>query len=250
MTKGITRQFKPTFWPTVFSLIVIVLALCLGTWQIFRQEWKKDQILLRTERATAAPFSFVERFPGEVADPKADEFLKVWVEGEFQHDKELYLGARSLDRQLGLQVVTPFTMTDGREILINRGFVLSEFKDPSMRKEAQITGQVRIEGLLRVDGWKGYEFVRPENDPQKNFWFYVDIEAMDNAVDLNSVVQSVYMDAGPAVNPGGYPLGGQTRIELVNNHMTYIITWYSMALILAVIYFIFHYRPVEKTEDE
>ncbi|WP_419903610.1 SURF1 family protein [Kiloniella sp.] len=250
MTKGTARQFKPTFWPTVFSLSVIILALCLGSWQIYQMGWKEDQILLRTERSTAEPFSFSERYSGEVANPKSDEFLNVWVEGEFQHDKELYLGARSLDRRLGLQVVTPFVMTDGREILINRGFVLSEFKDPSTRKEAQISGRVRIEGLLRVGGWKGYEFVRPQNDSQKNFWFYVDIDEMDRAVNLNNPVKSVYLDAGPAVNPGGYPLGGQTRIELVNNHLTYVITWYSMALILAVIYFIFHYRPVEKPEDE
>ena len=250
MIKGTPRRFKPTFWPTVFSLSVIILALCLGTWQISRLFWKEDQIRLRTERSTAAPVSFVEHFPGEVAKPGEDEFLNVWLEGEFQHDKELYLGARSLDRRLGLQVVTPLLLKDGREILVNRGFVPSELKDPNTRQEALITGPVKVEGLLRVGGWKGYEFVRPNNDPVKNFWFYVDNDAMSKAANLSNPIKSVYLDAGPAVNPGGYPLGGQTRIELVNNHMTYVITWYSMALILAVIYFIFHYRPVEKTEDD
>ncbi|MFD2204347.1 SURF1 family protein [Kiloniella antarctica] len=250
MTKGVARKFQPTFWPTIFSIFVIILALCLGTWQIYRMEWKEDQILLRTERSIAEPFSFVERFPGEVENPKADEFLKVWVEGEFQHDKEFYLGARSLDRRLGLQVVTPLLMNDGREILINRGFILSELKDPSTRQEAQVTGTVKVEGLIRIGGWKGYEFVRPQNDPVKNFWFYVDNDVMSKTVDLNNPVKSVYLDAGPDVNPGGYPLGGQTRIELVNNHLTYVLTWFSMALILAVIYFIFHYRPVLKKEDE
>ena len=45
-----------------------------------------------------------------------------------------------------------------------------------------------------------------------------------------------YIDAGPASNPGGYPLGGQTNTELPNNHLQYAITWYSLAGVLVVIY--------------
>ncbi|WP_417428109.1 SURF1 family protein [Kiloniella sp.] len=250
MTKGTLRRFQPTFWPTMFTIPVVLIAIALGTWQLSRMEWKKDQIALRTDRASAVAISFSETYPGEVADPQADEFINVWVEGEFLHDKELIMGARSLDRQLGIQIITPFVMTDGRQILINRGFVPSEFKAPASRPEGQVDGPVKIEGLLRVGGWKGYEFVRPVNDPEDNFWFYTDIKEMSQKTDLSNPVMSVYLDAGPAANPGGYPLGGQTRIALVNNHLEYVITWYAMALILAVIYFIYHYRPVEKREDD
>ncbi|KKJ78054.1 hypothetical protein WH95_04855 [Kiloniella litopenaei] len=234
----------------MFTIPVVIIAIALGTWQLSRMEWKKEQIALRTDRASAAAVSFTETYPGEVADPQADEFINVWVEGEFLHDKELIMGARSLDRQLGVQIITPFAMTDGRQILINRGFVPSDLKDPAARPEGQIEGTVKLEGLLRVGGWKGYEFVRPENDPEDNFWFYTDIKEMSQKTGLSNPVMSVYLDAGPAENPGGYPLGGQTRIELVNNHLEYVITWYAMALILAVIYFIYHYRPVEKREDD
>ncbi|WP_020591023.1 SURF1 family protein [Kiloniella laminariae] len=250
MIKGTTRRFQPTFWPTVFSIPVFLLALALGTWQLQRMEWKKEQIALRHERSAAEAVSFDEINLTSITTLAEEEFRHVWVEGEFLHDQELLLGARSLDRRLGVQVVTPFVLGNGKEILVNRGFVPSELKDAATRPAGQVEGIVRIEGLLRIPGWKGYDFVKPANDPVKNFWFYVDIPAMAQHAGLKNPVQDIYLDAGPAANPGDYPLGGQTRIELVNNHLEYVITWYAMALILAVIYFVFHYRPVGKPEDE
>ena len=39
-------------------------------------------------------------------------------------------------------------------------------------------------------------------------------------------------------NPGGFPIGGQTRIRFPNDHLQYAITWGSLALALIVIYVI------------
>ena len=48
-----------------------------------------------------------------------------------------------------------------------------------------------------------------------------------------------YVDADKTPNPGGLPQGGQTRMELPNNHLQYAVTWYALAVALAVIYFMF-----------
>ena len=42
--------------------------------------------------------------------------------------------------------------------------------------------------------------------------------------------------------PGGYPLGGETRIELPNDHLQYAITWFALAIALVVIYLVFHHQ--------
>ena len=49
-----------------------------------------------------------------------------------------------------------------------------------------------------------------------------------------------FVDAGPAANPGGIPIGGQTRTDLPNDHLQYAITWYSFAITLMVIYLVYH----------
>lgn len=35
--------------------------------------------------------------------------------------------------------------------------------------------------------------------------------------------------------PGGLPIGGVTMIDLPNSHLQYALTWYGLALALAVI---------------
>src|ERR1700738_5147855 len=40
---GMTR-FRPLFWPTVFTVPVVLLCLGLGFWQIVRLSWKSELI--------------------------------------------------------------------------------------------------------------------------------------------------------------------------------------------------------------
>ncbi len=238
---GGKRRFKPTFWATVATIPAMIIMLGLGTWQVQRLEWKREQVELRQERSLAPAIAL----DSVLAEPEDKEFFNVGVTGRFLHNKELYLAARSLNGNVGQQVITPFELTDGRVLLINRGWVPSEKRDPATRSEGQIEGERDIEGLVRFGGWKGYDFIRPDNDPVKNFWFYVDFDAMTAASGLENVIQTAYLDAGPAANPGGFPIGGQTRVKLRNDHFEYAVTWYALGLILAVIYFVYHYRPEE-----
>lgn len=240
----IQRSFQPGFWASVFALPLFIAMIALGTWQLQRLHWKEEQIALRKERAASPAVDFILAYPADLEDVEAAEFRPFVLRGRFLNDKELYLGARSLDRRIGFQVVTPFELVDGRIVLVNRGWVPSEKRDPQSRAAAQVEGMTSIEALLRIDGWKGYEFVRPSNNAAENFWFYVDTQAMGAAVGLPKLVETAYFDVRAMELEGGYPLGGQTRITLVNNHLQYVITWYAMAVILAVIYFLFHYRPV------
>jgi surfeit locus 1 family protein len=60
----------------------------------------------------------------------------------------------------------------------------------------------------------------------------------------------MYVDAVASEIPGGLPIGGQTRIQLKNDHLEYAITWYSFAVILVVIYFLFHYRREDEPSSE
>jgi surfeit locus 1 family protein len=81
----------------------------------------------------------------------------------------------------------------------------------------------------------------PPNSPEKRFYFWLDLPVM--AQDVSApIIQEVYVDAVASDIPGGLPIGGQTRIQLTNDHLQYAITWYAFAVILLVIYFLFHYR--------
>ena len=243
------KRFRPTFWATVFAVPALAILLALGTWQVQRLYWKEGEIAKRQERSEGPGIALPAAFP----DPAALEFTRVALNGSFLHDQEFYLGARTESGRVGLNVVTPFQLDDGRILMLNRGWVPENRRDPATRAEGQLAGAQRIEALLRTDGWKGVEFAKPPNNPEERFYFWLDLPVMAAGLEAAGVaagpiVTEVYADAVASEIPGGLPVGGQTRIVLKNDHLEYAITWYSFAVILAVIYFLFHYRREDDPE--
>lgn len=229
--------FRPLLWPTVFSVPVLVVLLGLGSWQVERLFWKIDLIAQRQAAVAAAPAPV----PSTLEQARGMEFHHVFDEGTFLHDKEIFLGATSEAGQMGYQVLTPLQEPGGRVLFVNRGFIPSELKDPATRHDGQIQDKVHVQGLLRLPPAGKPVWFLPENRPDLNYWLWVDLPAMASADKLDGVAP-FYIDADASFNPGGWPKGGVTRLELRNDHLQYAITWFSLAVALMVIYFLYHRR--------
>ena len=228
-------RFRPTLWPTLFSVPVFIVLVGLCIWQVQRLHWKEGLIAERESRVAAEPIGL----PAVGVDPAGLDYRRVRLEGSFLHDKELYLGARSMNGNPGYQILTPFALADGGLVLVDRGWVPVERKAPESRAEGQVAGPQTVEGIVRLP--PGQAWMQPDNEPGKNMWFFVDLPAMAT-VSGAQIRTDLYVDAGPAENPGKYPVGGQTRIEIPNDHLQYAITWGLLALALAVIYVLYHLK--------
>jgi len=229
--------FRPLFWPTLFTAPAVLLLLALGFWQVERLFWKKDLIAQRQAAVAANPVAP----PRSLEEARGMEFHHVTEEGVFLHDKEIFLGATSEAGRQGYQVLTPLLEPGGRTVFINRGFIAAELKDPAKRAAGQIPGTVRVRGLLRLPPAEKPAWFLPDNRPDLNYWFWVDLPAMSAADGLDRVAP-FYIDADATPNPGGWPKGGVTRLVLPNDHLQYAITWFSLAVALIVIYVLFHRR--------
>jgi surfeit locus 1 family protein len=137
-------------------------------------------------------------------------------------------------------VVTPLALAGGGHVLVERGWVPQARTDPATRRDGQIAGPVEIVGILRAggrpSGWT------PDNQPEDGVWHYVDVAAMAARAGLADARDFVVV-AGPAASPGGLPIGTRFAVEVANNHLQYAVTWYALAVVLAVIYLIYHWRP-------
>ncbi len=222
------------FWPSFFALPAFLMLLGLGTWQIERLHWKEGLIAARQAAVTAPPVDL----PASLDEARSREFHRVQVTGTFLHEHEFYIGATAESGRNGYQVVTPLRRADGSILLVNRGWIPEDRKDPARRAEGQIPGEVTLGGLLRLPPQNEPAWFVPGNSVAHNYWFYVDIPAMAAAGHLDGVLP-FYIDADRTANPGGFPIGGQTRLTLPNDHLQYAITWYALAVGLAVIYVIF-----------
>lgn len=149
------------------------------------------------------------------------------VEGVFLHDRETPVQAVT-DHGPGWWILTPLR-TDQGLILINRGFVPSEFRAPESRPAGQVAGRVRVTGLLRA-GEPGGAFLR-SNAPDAGRWYSRDIPAIARARDLTGPVAPYFIDADAAPNPGGHPTGGLTVVRFRNSHLAYALTWFGLSLL-------------------
>ena len=138
-------------------------------------------------------------------------------------------------------MLTPLREPGGRIVFVNRGFIPAELKDPAKRSAGQISGTVRVAGLLRLPPAEKPAWFLPDNRADLNYWFWIDLPAMAAADELDRVAP-FYIDADATPNPGGWPKGGITRLELRNDHLQYAITWFSLAVALIVVYVLFHRR--------
>ncbi len=244
MTLRAALAFKPAFWPTVFTVPAVLLMLGLGVWQLERLQWKEALIAERTERTTAAPIAV----PASDADVANLEYRHLAGHGAFAHDKEIFLGARSMNGNPGYHLITPFKLDDGRVVLVDRGWIPLDRKTADKRAEGNASGPANLDGVLRLNGKQTW-FV-PDNRPDLNFFFWVDLPAMAKLAGLPNTETRFFVEAGKDPNPGGFPIGGQTRINLPNDHLQYAITWFSLAIALSAIYVLYHRQKEKEAKDK
>ncbi|TGX54792.1 SURF1 family protein [Sphingomonas gei] len=206
------------------ALLAAIGFAALGVWQVERRAWKLDLIERVDARLHAAPAPLPDPRQWASIDPRDYEYRRVRVTGIFRHDREALVQALT-ERGAGAWVLTPLRTPEG-VVLVNRGFVPQERRDPATRAAGQSAGQATVTGLMRVSEPRG-GFLRT-NDPAADRWYSRDVAAIARARGLGSVAP-FFIDADAAPNPGGYPVGGLTVIQFRNSHLVYALTWFALA---------------------
>ena len=225
------KQKKSVLLAGVFTVLGLGILLKLGFWQLDRHEWKTGLLAKIDVNMTAEPLTL-----NPLPETGNLEYRRVCGEGTFFHDKELYFFSTNLQGEGGYHVYTPFLIENGKVFFVNRGWVPPGKKEPQTRLESRVPGTNFVCGVLRNEGQKAY--FTPENNPSSNSWFYTNIEQIEAATDLTSAVD-LLIDADSSPIPGGFPVGGQTKVELPNNHLGYAITWFGLALALLGVFTVF-----------
>ena len=230
-------KFRPLFWLSIVTLPALVLLIGLGSWQLQRLQWKNDLISDFEVRSKADAIAI------PAADAKLDEleFSSLALHGVYQHDKETFLTGRTYEGNAGFHVVTPLLLADGRIILVNRGWVSENYRDPAKRSFSQVDGKTSVAGILRRPGVRGY-FV-PENEPENGFWFTLVPSQINQHLNLgDTAIDQFYADALRTSDVVTLPIAAKTELNLRNAHLSYAMTWYGIALALIGVYLAFHYQ--------
>ncbi|MGI6851411.1 SURF1 family protein [Mesorhizobium sp. 1B3] len=237
MTSGsdetLHKQGRP--WLTLLlGLVLFGVLVGLGTWQMQRLAWKEGLIAAVDARIKEQPRPLAEIEKQFIETGDAD-YWPVSTSGRFLNDRESHFLATWQGRA-GFFVYVPLALPDGRYVLVNRGFVPFDRKDAATRSEGQVEGDQPVAGLARNPLAEKPSSLVPDNDPVKNVFYWKDLRAMAAKADLPADrMVPFFIDAGPAPNPGGLPIGGVTLINFPNNHLQYALTWYGLAAALAAV---------------
>ncbi len=235
------RRKLPVF-TGITVLIALAILISLGTWQVERLHWKEGLLADIAERRAAAPVPLadIETMAAQGGDI---EYRTVTATGRYINNKERHFFA-TWRGQTGYYIYTPLQLADGRYILVNRGFVPYENKEPEMRMQGQLTGEQTVTGLARAKLPGKPSSLVPDNDVAKNIFYWKDLDVMASSVDLDKAdVLPFFVDADSTPNPAGFPIGGVTQVDLPNDHLQYAFTWYGLAAALVGVVAISWFRP-------
>tara|TARA_B100000287_G_scaffold431616_2_gene489212 strand:+ start:1849 stop:2565 length:717 start_codon:yes stop_codon:yes gene_type:complete len=208
--------FKPSLIPLIAFIVALSILIGLSSWQFKRLAWKKNLIEARVSMFESDPKPL-----NDLKNPSEMEFQRISVRGKLFNEFEFFMPALSKNGNNGFHILIPLKIDDNQYIIYNSGWVPLQKKLKEQREKNIIIEEKIFSAVIRIPGRKGY--FQPENDPVKNFWFFVEPELMEKELDFK-LEKSFYLEASDN-GPNGFPLGNQTRIYLRNNHFQYALTW-------------------------
>jgi surfeit locus 1 family protein len=223
--------------PTVTALIMLVVLVGLGSWQVERLHWKQNLIATIADRMRQPPVD-VEAFS---ANPEEADYRPASAQGEFDHDHIFYLAAISLTGEGGYHLLTPLRLANGRYLLVDRGWIPYDHKNHP-EGFARPKGPVALTGILRLPR---HALMQPANRPASNDWYWIDLTQMAVLADIPGFLPYI-LSVNAAPDSAALPIGGQTRLELPNNHLQYVLTWYGLAMALTIIYMVYSFQRIKK----
>ena len=213
-------------WLTVSTAVGLAILLTLGTWQVQRLQWK-EALIAEIEAGLSAP---PRPLPVDGSSLDRLNYHRVSVRGRLLHDREQSLGPRQHTRQPGRHLLTPMALSDGRHLLVNRGWLPERPGDADVARPA---GDLELTGVLRT-GFRRGTFT-PDYDAGAAMWFWYDIDGISARTGLTLLPAVLEADD----DGEGLPFGGVTEVNIANNHLHYALTWYGLAAALICVFVIF-----------
>jgi len=142
---------RPWLRWAVLTLFVVALAVTfvnLGQWQLDRLDQRRASNATVVAHENAPVVAYEEVFDHEITD--ADAWQRVTVTGTFDAQHQLQVRYRTDGQNSGWELVTPLLASDGRTVLVNRGFVVRPASQDFPRDlPAPPAGEVRVVGFVQ-----------------------------------------------------------------------------------------------------
>jgi len=233
MSSDAAGRGRPGFpWGlTVLTAIAFAVLCGLGTWQVYRLNWKRH-LIERIEALQHAPARPIGAALADAAAGRDVAYTRVSVNCPGLARAPFVRLFSLKDGEAGERLLSVCRLPDGRSLLVDRGFLPDGARAPVVYGSPS-DQPLMVTGVLRRPD--PASIFTPKHRPGGR-WFVRDLPAM--ARELSAADPAPYFLAvetrtnpeDPALTPAPIPT------DISNRHLGYVITWFGLAAALAGVY--------------
>ncbi len=232
-----SRIFAPRFSTTLLTVALIAMLISLGRWQLRRADEKRvlfDSFAAGTDATRVI----------DIGTPHVMRYQHIEAAGRYDGARQILIDNMVNAGRAGYYVVTPFALTGGGWVLVNRGWV------PLGASRADLPA-------IPVDGETRQVRGRADNLPSPGIQLgarpglappYPVVASFPSHAELAQLLgENSWAEAADLVlldpdEPDGYVRTWEPPGFPPLRHIGYAVQWFALALALAVIYVVTHLK--------
>ena len=223
----------------VLVLLLIVVMINLGFWQLRRLDEKKthNAAVRRNEAVAVAPIETILQPSDPTSRGSELAFRRVTATGTYDTSNEVIVRARSSNSRPGVWVATPLRLPTGDGVIVVRGFLPTQGTPDAVPSGAEPpSGPVSVEGLVQETQTKGLFGPTDPGGVRLSDIARVDVERLQQQVPYHLYPVWLQLTSSSPAQVGGEPevLPPPTLDE--GPHFSYAIQWFIFSTIAAVGY--------------
>ena len=234
-----SRIFSPSVFTTLLTLVLIAFLISLGRWQLRRADEKR---VLFDSFASGSDATLSV----DLATPPLRRYQHLEAGGHYDQSRQILVDNMFDGEHVGYYVITPFALTGGGWMLVNRGWVplgASRADRPAIPVAGD---ERRIHGRADHMPSPGIQMgtkaeLKPPYPIVAGFPSRAEIAQVLGESSWTSATDLVLLDPG---EPDGYVRHWTAPGFPPMRHIAYAVQWFALALTLAVIYLVTNTRQI------
>jgi surfeit locus 1 family protein len=235
-----SRIFAPRPFTTLLTIVLIAFLISLGRWQLRRADEK--QVLFDSFAAGTDA-----TLPISLETPPVRRYQHIEASGHYDETRQVLIDNMVNAERAGYFVITPFALTGGGWVLVNRGWVplgASRAERPAI----PVAGDTRrLRGRADNMPSPGIQMgtkaaLAPPYPVVAGFPSHREIAQLLRESSWTSAADLVLLDSG---EPDGYVRNWSAPGFPPLRHIAYAVQWFALALTLLVIYVVTNLRRDE-----
>jgi surfeit locus 1 family protein len=225
------RVFAPVWWTTAVTLALCILFVILGRWQWNRGDMRQAQWDAFAHGSSAA------RAIGANQLRTMPNFQRVAINGHYDTERQFLLDNRTHAGRAGYDVLTPFELSNGHDLMVDRGWVpftgyRAILPDVHLSAAASLTVSGRLENV--PVGGLALGRMPPDSGPSwPKVTTYPTMAQLANVLRRPVEQRVLFLDP---TEPNGYVRDWQPPGLPPIRHWSYAVQWWGFAAALLVIW--------------